>query len=146
MSIASIKAAIKTNLDELVTATTLKYVKESDLKTDPLAADPGIYPAAYLMPPALQSEVLDNRTVMRTYSFDILVLFQGENLQTTSELEEAIEDIITKFDNDPTLGGTALGGMLPVSSAPEPFQRGSKDMVMVVLTIQAKEPVNLTFA
>lgn len=144
--IQSIKNAIKTNLDALVTDELLAGATITDIKKDPLAADIPSYPHAFLMPPAVESEVLDNRTITRTYTFAIMVLFNAENLASTTELEETIEDILSKFDNDPTLGGTALGGVLPVSSSPAPFQHNGKDLIMVEVQIQAKEPVSLTFA
>jgi hypothetical protein len=145
MSISSIKNAIKANLDDLVTATVLGGATITDIKRNPLNADVGSYPHAFVMPPSLSSEVLDNRNILRTYTFDIMVLFRAEDIDTTNELETAIEDIVTVFDNDPTLGGTALGGVLPVSSAPEPFQHNGRDLVMVVIQLEAKEDVQLTF-
>lgn len=144
MSIQLIKSAIKSNLDALVPGT-LGGAEISDIKKNPLAADIPAYPYAFLMPPAVESEVLDNRTITRTYTFGILVLFNAENLASTTELEEKVEAIMGAFDNDPTLGGTANGGVLPVSSAPEPFQHNGKDLIAVELQIKAKEPVTLTF-
>lgn len=146
MSISTIKQAIKTNLDALVTSTVLGGATITDIKKDPLSADVSTYPHAFLMPPAVESDVVDNRTNLRTYTFDIMVLFKAVNLSSTTALETAIESMLSKFDNDPTLGGTALGGVLPVSSAPEPFQHNGQDLIMVVLQIQAKETVALTFS
>lgn len=146
MSLTTVKAAIKTNLDELVTAETLGGATQTDIKKDPLSIDLKSYPHAFLMPPSIESEVQDNRSVIRTYTFDIMVLFNAKNLDTTAELETAIEALLNKFDNDPTLGGTANAGVLPVSSAPEPFQHSGKDLIMVIIQIQAKELVSLTFS
>jgi hypothetical protein len=98
------------------------------------------------MPPSTESEVLDNRTVTRTHTFGIMVIFSAENLASTTELEEKIESVLSKFDNDPTLGGAALGGVLPVSSAPAPFQHAGRDLIMAVIEIKAKELVSLSFA
>lgn len=146
MSISTIKAAITTNLEALVTDEVLAGVSVANIKRSPLEEDYAVFPQAVLMPPSLESEVLDNRTVMRTYTFDIMIIFQAEDLTGTDEIEEKMESIVTQFDNDPTLGGTALGGIIPVSSAPAPYQHGGKDKVMVVIQIVAKEPVSLTFA
>ena len=123
MSISTIKAAIKTNLDNLVTDTTLAGADSSDIKTDPLQADVGVYPYAFLMPPSTDSEVLDNRSVLRTHTFDILIIFQAEDITGVAEVETTIEACMAEFDNDPTLSGTALGGVLPVSSSPTPYQQ-----------------------
>jgi hypothetical protein len=146
MSISAIKSAIKTNLDELVTATVIAGATITDIKKNPLNADISTYPHAFLMPPSVQSEANDNRSIIRSYSFDIMFLFRAENITSTDEIEEAVESILNKFDNDPTLSGTALGGVLPVSSSPEPFQHNGKDLIMVVVEIQAKEVVTLTFS
>ncbi len=75
-----------------------------------------------------------------------MVFFQAEDLDTTAELETAIENILSKFDNDPTLGGNAEAGVPPSSSTPEPFQHQKGDMVMVVLQLQARDVVQLTFS
>ena len=144
--ISNIKNAIKTNLDALVTDSVLGGATITDIKKDPLNTDIATYPHAFLMPPAVDSEVEDNRSLIRTYTFDVMLLFQAENLASTTELETKIESVLNKFDNDPTLGGNALGGVLPVSSAPEPFQHNGHDLIMVVIQIQAKEVVSLSFS
>lgn len=145
MSISAIKTRIKLDLDALVTATVLAGATITDIRKSPLSADIPNFPHAFLMPPATDSEVLDNRTIIRTHSFDIMVLFNAKNITTTDQVEIAIEAILTKFDNDPTLGGTALAGVLPTTSAPEPFQHGGKDLIMAVIQIKAKEHIDLTF-
>lgn len=144
--IQDIKNAIKTNLDTLVTSQVLGGATITDIKKNPLDADIPSYPHAYVMPPAIESEVLDNRTITRTYTFDIMVLFNAENITGTTELEEDIEAILNKFDNDPTLGGTAMGGVLPVSSSPAPYQHNGKDLIMVIIQVQAKAHTSLSFA
>lgn len=146
MAIQSIKNAIKTDLDALVADGVLGGATITDIKKNPLDAAIPSFPHAYLMPPSVESEVLDNRTITRTYTFGIMIVFNAVNLTSTTELEEKIEDILSKFDNDPTLQGTALGGVLPVSSSPAPFQHNGKDLIMVEVQIQAKEPVSLTFS
>lgn len=144
--IQDIKNAIKTNLDALVTGAKLGGATITDIKKGPFTDDVATYPHAFVMPPAVESEVLDNRTNTRTYTFVVMIIFQAENLLSTTELEETIEAVLNKFDNDPTLGGTALGGLLPVSSAPTPFQHGGKDLIMVEVEIRAKENVSLSFS
>jgi hypothetical protein len=146
MSAASIKNAIKTNLDALVTAEVLAGATITDIRRNPLAADIPSFPHAFLMPPSIESEVEDNRTNIRTYSYDIMVLWNAENITDATTVEAALEDILDKFDNDPTLGGTCLAGVLPVSSAPQPLQHGGKDLIMAVVQIQAKQHVTLTFS
>lgn len=145
MSLASIKAAIKTDLDALVTDQVIAGATETDIRKNPLDSDIATYPHAFLMPPSIESQALDNRTLTRSCAFEIMFLFQAEDITGTTELETKIEAILTKFDNDPTLGGTAMGGILPVSSAPEPFQHAGRDLIMVVVEITAKYLVTLTY-
>jgi len=146
MAIAEIKGVIKTHLDTLVTGGTLAYAESTDGRHDPLAADHPNFPAAYLMPPGMESQVLDNRSVLRTYTFDILLVENAENVQSVTQLETLVEAVIGEFDNDPTLGGTARGGVLPVSSSPRPFQHGGKDLVAIYVQIVAKQDVSLSFS
>lgn len=145
MSVANIKNAIKGHLDALKTAGTLATVSSSEIKQHPLAGEIGPYPHAFLMPPMIESEVLDNRSVLRTYTFDIMILVKGEDISSTTEVEEIMESVLNRFDNDPTLGGTATGGMLPVSSAMQPFDHNGKDLIMIMIPIVAKDDVALTF-
>lgn len=146
MSATSIKTAIKSNLDALVTSEVLSGATTSDIKQDPLSADIPSFPHAFLMPPSIESEALDNRTNIRTYIYDIMVIWNAENISDATTIEADIEAILDKFDNDPTLGGTAMAGYLPVSLAPQPFQHGGKDLIMAVVQIQAKQHVSLAFS
>ena len=145
MSILNIKTEIKELLDELVTATVLAGATITDIRKDPLYADHPNFPHAYLMPPAIETEGLDNRTNIRKYTFDILIVFNGENLTGTTQLETAIEAVLDKFDNKPTLNGSAIGGMTPLTSAPIPYQHNSKDLLAIAVRITAQEVVTLTF-
>jgi len=146
MSISTIKANIKTNLDDLVTSAVLAGCSTADIRKNQLGADTPAYPWAYLMPPGMESETSDSRSNLRTYTFDIVVLYNAEDLLGSDSLETMTESILNKFDNDPTLGGAALGGLLPVSSSPVPMQHNGKDLIMVVVTLKAKEVVTLTFS
>lgn len=146
MSISTIKTNIKANLDELVVATTLGGATTTDIKKDPLSADIPSYPHAFLMPPSTESEVSDNRSVIRTHTFDIMVVVNADNITGTSDVETLAEAMMSKFDNDPTLGGSAIGGVLPVTSAPFPSKHGTKDVIILVVQLKAKEVVDLTFA
>lgn len=145
MSATTIKQAIKANLDVLVESEVLAGASSSDFRKDPLAADTPGYPYAFLMPPSIESEADDNRTNIRIYTYDIMVLWDAENIEAAETVEADIEAILDVFDNDPTLSGTAMAGVLPVSSAPQPFQHSSKSLIMAIVQIQAKQFVSLTF-
>jgi hypothetical protein len=145
MSAVTIKQAIKTNLDDLVTAGVLGGATIADLKKDPLAGDIARFPHAFLMPPSINSEISDNKSLVRTYVYDIMIVWKAENLASSTALEEAIETVLSKFDNDPTLGGQAMGGVLPVSLAPQPFQHQAQQLIMAIVQIEAKDFTQLTF-
>ncbi len=145
MSASTIKAAIKANLDELVSSDVLAGASSSDFKKDPLAADIPGFPYAFLMPPSIESEASDNRSNIRVYTYDIMVLWNAENIDEPDVVEAGIEAILDVFDNDPTLSGTAMAGMLPVSSAPQPVQHSTRTLIMAIIQVQAKQFVSLTF-
>ncbi len=144
-TVGNIKARLKTTLDTLV-PTYVKSVTLSDIKKDPLDAEIGQYPAAFIMPPALgASERLDNRTNLRDYTFFILVVMRAEDLQSTADVEDLMERIINVLDNDITLGGTAIGGITPVTSVPEAFQHNGRDLIVFDVIIKARATETLTF-
>jgi len=146
MSAITIKQAIKTDLDALVTDGTLAAADISDLKKDPLGADIPGFPYAILMPPSIESSALDNRSLARSYVYEIMIVWKAENIEDATTVENDLEAILGKFDNDPTLGGTALGGILPVSLSPQPIQHAGRDLIMAIVQIKAKDFVQLTFS
>lgn len=146
MSIQTIKNEIDAHLQALVVDGTLGAATMTDIRKDPLSSVMGPYPHAFLMPPSIESEINDNRTLIRTYTFDIMVLFKPETLASTTELEEKVEAILNEFDNDPTLNGSAMAGVPPTSSSPQPIQTIGGSLIMVVVQVQAKELVTLTYS
>lgn len=145
-TLQDVKNAIKTTLDTLTTAT-LKEVIISDIRKDPLDHEIAEYPVAFIMPPAMEtSDRLDNRTVARIYTFVIQVYMQAEDISGTSDVEDLIETIIDILDNNITLGGKAIGGVQPITTAPEPFQHNNgKDLIVFDVIIKAKALETLTF-
>ena len=143
--IATIKNEIKTQLDALVSSNDLGGATITDIKKDPLDYDIASYPHAFLMPPAMESSILDNRSNIREYSFEIIVMVKADNLSNTTELEETMEAIFNKFDNNPTLTGTALAGISPTSTSPEPIRSKDKDLIIFSVILKARELVDLTF-
>lgn len=144
-TIADIKNSIKSKLDELVVATILGGASESDYVKDVLGADIPAYPYAYLMPPSTSSTAVDNRTLLRTYNFAILVIVKAENISSSTEIETLQENIMNKFDNLPTLNGNADGGVLPASSEPEPVQHQGKQLVIFTINLVVNKTQTLTF-
>lgn len=144
-AIKIIKDTIKTQFDALVTAGTLMGVSETDMRHDPLMGDIPPTPYAYIMPPSTESVVVDNRTLLRTYQFDIMVVVKGENVNSATFIEELIEAILNKFDNNPTLSGAADGAVEPASSTPQPLQHKNGAMIVFFVSLRVNKTQTLTY-
>lgn len=145
-NIKTIKDFIKAQLDILVTGGTLGSASELDLRKNPLDEDIPGFPAAYIMPPATESVAVDNRTLLRTYTFDILIIVKSENLTSSSDVENLLEVLLNTFDNLPTLSGAADGAVDPATSTPEPVQTKNGDMIVFFLKLRVNRTETLTFA
>jgi hypothetical protein len=144
-TIGNIKTQIKTVLDALA-PTYLKSVTLSDIRKDPLDAEIGAYPAAFIMPPSLgASDRLDNRDVLRDYTFFILVVMRAEDLSTTADVEDLMERVVNALDDSITLDGNAVGGIVPVTSAPEAYQHNGRDLIVFDVIIKARALQMLNF-
>lgn len=144
-NIKLLKEKIKQQLDILVTAGKLQGCAIVDMRKDPLAGDIPPSPYAFLMPPSTESSVVDNRTLLRTYRFDILVMVKGENINTATYIEELIEAILNQFDNNPTLDGEADGAVEPASSTPEPINHKNGEYTLFFVTLRANRTETLTY-
>lgn len=144
-ALSILKDAIKTQLDALVTATTLKGASEIDLRKDPLAEDIQAFPWAFLMPPSTESDLVDNRTVLRTFTFAIMVVEKTENITSNTQLETLLENVLNQFDNNPTLGGAADGAVYPATSAPEPINHLGKNLTVFYVTLKCNRTQSLTY-
>lgn len=134
----TIKNAIKAKLDGLTPAT-LGEVQADDFKlANILDREIAKYPAAILTSPTVEAESLTNRDNLRTFSFDIAVVSKGENITTATQIENLRDALMKAFDDDPTLGGAADGGVEPAISPVEVITSRSKDFVVFVLTLRAK--------
>lgn len=144
-NIQTIKAKIKTQLDTLVSAT-LKEIVTMEFKKNPLDNPFSAYPVAILTPPALDgNEWEDNRTNIRSWRFGVVLIWNGENITGTADVENVIETVVNLFDNDPTLGGTCDAGVMPVTSRPAPFNYGGKDLIACEIELVCKAEADLTF-
>lgn len=144
MSLVTIKTKIKSDLDALVPAT-LGEVQVDDLKTSIFDRDFGKFPAAILTTPAVASDYLTNRENFRTYAFEIVVVEKAENITSASQIETLIEAILNKFDNDPTLAGSADGAVEPSASTPEAIVSRGKTYITFSILIKARESISLSF-
>lgn len=146
MSKASdIKAAIKKNLDDLRIAEILGDVQVDDLRESIFDRDVEAEPCAVVGPPSIEGALFTNRQNLRTYTFTIVVFQKKENLVNETDIEDLMEAIIDKFENDPTLQGTAEGQIEPAVSMPEPATIRGKAFIYFTILIKAKAVVDLTF-
>lgn len=144
--VTTIKNAIKSKLDALVVQEILEEVQEDDFKISPVYnRDIAQYPAAVLTCPSIEADTLTNRDNLRTHVFDIVVIEKGENVESVTQVEDLMENILNAFDNDPTLGGAANGGVEPAISTPAPIVSKDKSLIVFVVTIKAKATKDLTF-
>lgn len=144
-TIQDIKARVKIKLDTLV-PTSLAEVVTQDLKEDPLNRDYPAFPVCVITPPALEtSEVLDNRSNVRTYVFRLVVMMKPENFATVYEVENLQETIVNIFDNDPTLTGDGDAGVDPSYTPAYPLNYAGRDLVYFEVYLKIKVRKDLSF-
>lgn len=145
MKEVNIKNYIKTKLQTLIPAT-LGTVVSDDFKTDFLGRESNIntFPLAILTPAMIDSEATDSNDNRRTYTFDILIVQKGENIQSSTDIEAVRETVMNLFDADLTFGGKADGGVLPSSSQIGPFSHADQSWVGFVLTLKPKALIPLS--
>jgi len=146
----TVKNRIKTILDNLKTDGVLGDVQMDDFKKSVFARDVPAYPVAILTTPAIESAADTNRSNLRTYTFDVLVLSRAEDVTDSAEIEDLIENILNEFDNDPTLKagsatGIADGGLEPSASSPEAVSSGERSYIAFTVTLRARATRDLTF-
>lgn len=141
-----VKAKIKEKLDALVTSGVLKCVIIDDLKKNPsLDEDIPSYPAAVLVSPSSDGSYSTNRSNIRTYTFAITIVQKAENIESNSDIEFLSDQILDAFDNDPTLGGSAVGGVEPSNSEPSAITSQDKSYIVFTVTLKAHADKTLTF-
>lgn len=137
-TLGNIKTEIKTILDTLVPAS-LAAVEILDVKKDPLDGDIIGFPHAFIYPPSLESAGwIDNKTAQREYVFAIMILMKGENVTSSSQVEDLMEVIMNTLENEITLNGTAQAGILPSTSRPEAYKHGDKTYIVFDIIIRAR--------
>lgn len=142
--LSDIKGAIKKNLDDLVTATNLGLVIEDDFKKPLFDRDIAKYPCAVLTVPEVLSDYLTDHDNARIYRFQIIVIMKAENITSITAVEDLIEVLLNKFDNDPNLQGKANGGTHPVTTQPASTLTKDGTLIYFSVIIDAKQSVLLT--
>jgi len=150
-NISAVKTKIKERLDTLVGAAgsgaVLRGITITDLKQDPLDAEIQSYPHAFIMPPSIQTvELYDTNSVLRELTFVVMVVQKSENITTSTEIEDLINTIMDTIDSSITLQGTAIGGVQPTSSFPEPFIHMGKSYIVFDILIKARILTTLTYS
>jgi hypothetical protein len=141
-----VKGKIKDKLDALVTSGVLKCVIVDDLKKNPtLDRDIPSFPAAVLVSPSSEGAYSTNRSNIRTYTFAITIVQKTENIESNEDIEYLSDQILDAFDNDPTLGGTAVGGLDPSNSEPTSITSQDKSYIVFTVTLKAHADKTLTF-
>ncbi|MFA5080300.1 MAG: hypothetical protein WC472_01605 [Candidatus Paceibacterota bacterium] len=135
----TIKNKIKTYLEEIKALGIIGEVQVDDLKqSTPFDRDFGAYPAVVVTSPSITSEALTNSDNLRTYTFALVVVVKAEDVESETEVEDLVENILNKFDDDITFGGEADGGVEPSASNPEPITIKGKSLIVFSIIIKAK--------
>ena len=144
---AQIKEQIRLKLERLQREEVLRHVYVDDYKKEILDRDYPAFPTAILRSAGFQNEAFVNTGNMRTYSFDIVVLLKGDDVNDATSIEELRATITDRFDSDPTLGDTCEGGASPISSEIGTVGSiGGKSLIAFTLTIEGKATKDLTFS
>jgi hypothetical protein len=145
-----IKMRIKTILDALHREEILADVQVDDFKRGVFDRKFSNFPVAVLTTASIESRAETNVHNTRTYQFEIMVLSKTEDVSDPAQIEDLIENILNKFDNDPTLKagelvGVADAGVEPSTSTPEAFSDGSNNYIAFSVFIRVKAIRDLTF-
>lgn len=117
MSYVSIRAAIKTKLDDLVTAGTLGYVFNGEQPQQGMEIP--AFPCAELVRVQTKPEYFTNREDMQTYVFVINIYQQIEETNLGSvevSMDAVIDAVMQKFLDDVNLSGVIDGRLHPVEN------------------------------
>lgn len=142
--LSDIKDQIKVNLDALVVSGDLGEVIVDDFTPNIEEKDIGAYPAALLATPSVDAEFLTNRDNERTYIFEVLIVSKGEDITTANDIELLIDVLLNKFDEDPTLGGTAIT-IEPATTSPIPITTEDRSFIIFTLNLRVRACKSLTF-
>lgn len=143
---SAIKEKIREKLESLKRQELLRQVIVEDFKKGILDRDYSAFPVAILQTAGIQNETITNSQNFRTYTFDIVVLLKGEDVNDATTVEELRAAIMDAFDSDPTLTTTCDGGVLPASSPIEPIPMiGGKSYIAFTLTLECRAIKDLTF-
>jgi len=135
----SIKQKIIDHLNALQTAGSLgQVIVEQTGAQNMFDRDLLKYPVAILLPGTAEGSVETNQQNLYVYSFDIAVVMKSDNINGATDTEDLLEAIVQEFNNDFTLGGTAVGAVEPTSSTPAAVESSGKTYTVFVVTLRAR--------
>jgi hypothetical protein len=139
----NMKNAILTDLQSLVTGGVLNSAFADDMtKVNPLDRNWPGFPSAVVIPPTVgTSDYEDVAHNLREYTWFIMVVTTPDNLPANNPtyLESLVDNVLSVFDLDCTLQGTAVGAVMPaVLEPPGPVSSNSVTYVVFYVTLKAK--------
>lgn len=141
----NIKTEIEKLLNELRRTEVLKQVIVHDNKKDVWAYDFSGFPTAILTTPTIDNDYLTNRQNLRLYTFEILIVHNKDEMGTTDAIEELMDTIVDKFDNNPTLNGKSDGAVEPSTSPVGTIDLPGKSYIVFSVIVKARAVKDLTF-
>lgn len=144
--ISTVKNKIATELGTITTNGDIGGYDQLQFDKMAVDLDTGAYPWVILRPPSVESEVLDNVHVLRTYNFGLDVVFKMENLEQ-NDIENTTEAIMNHFDNlSDDMDGVADGGIRPSATAPQIISdESNRNYAMVTIELQVASSQQLTY-
>lgn len=137
----AIKQQIAINLQALQTAGVINSFVYLDQNPNVLNdTAPNGYPFAIVGMPRIASDYEDQANNIRTYKWDILVVFGQNGLaDPTISVEGVMDKLANQFDTNFTLAGTAAAAQVPpVQVEPLPLSTPDLTYVCFVATITAR--------
>ena len=135
----TIKQKIIDHLNSLQSAGTLgQVIVERAGAQSMFDRDLMAYPVAILLPGTAEGSVETNQQNLYAYSFDIAVVMKSDNITSNTAIEDLLEAVVQAFNNDFTLGGTAVGAVDPTSSTPAAVESSGQTYTVFVVTLKAK--------
>lgn len=141
-----IKEAIVAILDTLKNNGKIGGYHSDDLAPNPLTMDFANFPAVVIGMPNQESDYETNRENMRVYEYPLMIVTRPTDyVDNQRGYEDLIDDISDAFDNAPTLGGAAVGGVAAAFTRPAPINTGDKAFIVTFVILRTKALVELSF-
>lgn len=149
-ALSNIKDNIKEVLNQLAREEILREVIVDDFANPLFERQFAAFPAAILTTPTVDNQAFTNSQNIRSFTFEIVVVLNAKEVQSANTVEDLIENIINKFDNDPTLkaggsNGVVDGGVEPSSSTPQAVVSRSGSYIAFSVFVRCKKVRDNTY-